>query len=191
MATTKTSLLDGIHVLRSVPDELEQARVKPAAAELGQEVLEQVETGQPVLKFSGALVERVAREAEGPICLLGTNLREETPYQVIDEETFFGVTTNDNPSESALNPDKEANAHVHWKATEIYIPLKGRMRLYAWLGRKRFTIEAGVGDILRVPATVPHKVEIDPEVGPTVVYVVRAPGSPKDYKQAWPPKTRP
>jgi len=90
----------------------------------------------------------------------------------------------------ALYPDKVANSHVHLKATEIYVVMKGRTRLYAWLGRKWFTIEAGVGDILRLPPIVPYKVEIDPDDRSMLLYAVRTLAAHTDYKQPWPAKTR-
>jgi mannose-6-phosphate isomerase-like protein (cupin superfamily) len=165
--------------------------VQAAAARLGQEILAQVEEGEPVFKFPGDLVEKVAREAEGPVCLLGTHLRDGLPYQVIDRNLFLGVTSDANLLESARNHDPLSNAHFHWAASETLIVLKGRVRLYAWRGKRLFVCEAGVKDILHVPPGVPHKLEIDSGGGPALIYVARAPAAVKDYKQEWPPKTKP
>jgi mannose-6-phosphate isomerase-like protein (cupin superfamily) len=180
----------GVQARIGPPTEPEQPSIKPAAVKLGQEIHRQIDDGEPVLKFAGNLIAMVAHEEEGPVCILGTNLRAEKPYQAIDPNLFLGVTSDANLSESSLNEDPLANSHLHWQGTEVYIVREGRMLLHAWRGRNRFTYEAVAGDILRVGIAVPHKVVIDPNL-PTLVYVVRSPAAVRDYKQEWPAKTKP
>jgi len=190
MATYTTQLGGGVKAQQPETVGKERPHIGPEATKLGELILDQIERGDPVWKYPAEMVERVAVEREGPLCILGTNVREDAPFQVIDSNTFLGVTCDTNPSESRRNTDEWANAHVHWKASETYVPVKGRMWLIVWRGRKRFTYEASVADILHVPPGVPHKVEINPADGRTVVYVFRSPTAVADYKQPLPPKNR-
>jgi mannose-6-phosphate isomerase-like protein (cupin superfamily) len=165
-----------------------EARVN-ASQELAADIQNQLEARSPVLKYDGRWVEEAARQKEGPLGLVVPSINE--PYQTSDPQGVIGVTTDANASESARNPDKGSNRHYHWRASEWYLTIKGRMRLHAYLGRRQFTYEAGPGDLLYVRPGIPHKVEIDPDDGETLVYVFRAPAEATGYKQEWPPKTKP
>src|SRR5262249_24952186 len=127
---------------------------------LAQSVLRDL--GAPAYHFDGGLLEQTAHE-QGGFAVMVPARRQ--PFQLpMGLATFFGITCERNANESH---------HFHPHQVEVYLVMKGALRMRTWLGlaHKEFLLKAG--DALVVPPGSCH--HLTEWIEPGVAYVVRSP----------------
>jgi mannose-6-phosphate isomerase-like protein (cupin superfamily) len=116
----------------------------------------------PAYYFDGELLAQTAQEQGG---FAVTVPARRQPFQLpMGLGAFFGITCERNANESH---------HFHPHQVEIYIVMKGVLRLETWLGltHKEFLLQAG--DALVVPPGSCH--HLTEWIEPGVAYVLRSP----------------
>ena len=135
--------LDNLQGRRQLPSEL-----------LAQNVLRDLAT--PAYHFDGSLLEQTAKE-QGGFAVMVPARRQ--PFQLpMGLAAFFGITCERNVNESH---------HFHPHQVEVYLVMKGALRMHTWLGltHKEFLLKAG--DALVVPPGSCHHLTewVEPEIG--------------------------